>query len=249
MDIFTELRLLTNIFQMKLNRTLIIIFIVAGLLPPIVLRLIAWINGKILNDWAGFFAGVLSSVFITVAVSCGVVTVMIWLDKRFPWRQGIFKRLSLEILLTYPTAFILATLLTVLLSPLFPDSPLSSSIPRNLFIAFLFNSVLVAITEGVFFFKQWKETAVAAERFKKESIKAQLENLRSQVNPHFLFNSLNTLSGLIDMDKDLSKEFVDNLSKVYRYVLQHKEEELVTLKMELDFIHAFTQLLKKTARQ
>ena len=245
MNIFSELRLLATLFRMKLNRTLLFIFFVAGLLPPIIFRVIAWKNNEVLGAWGDFIKGLTSSVFMTVAISCCVVIVMIWLHKKYPWRQGVLKRLSLEILLTYSTAFILSALLTAFLSPLFPDNPLSTSIPRNFLIAFLFNSALVAITEGVFFFRQWKESAVAAERFKKESIKAQLENLRSQVNPHFLFNSLNTLSGLIDMDKDLSKEFVDNLSKVYRYVLQHEEEELVSLKMELDFIHAFAQLLKK----
>lgn len=104
---------------------------------------------------------------------------------------------------------------------------------------------MVAITEGIFFFKQWKESTIEAERFKKESIRAQLESLKTQVNPHFLFNSLNTLSGLIDHDKDLSKEFVDDLSTVYRYVLQHKDEEIVCIETELDFIHSYSQLLKK----
>ena len=181
----------------------------------------------------------------TVTISVGVVQVLIWLQKRYPWSQGIAKRLALEIILTFSTAFLLITLLTILLQPLTQHADLKSAIFNHLVVALILNFVLVAITEGIFFFNQWNKSTVEAERFKKESIRAQLESLKNQVNPHFLFNSLNTLSSLIDHDKDMSKEFLDDLSSVYRYVLQHKDEEVVTLKTELDFIKSFTQLLKK----
>ena len=92
LHIFTELRLLATLFRMKLNRTLILIFFVAGLIPPLIFRIIAWKNNEPFSGWGDFAKGITSSVFMTVIISCAVVTVMIWLHKRFPWRKGIFKR-------------------------------------------------------------------------------------------------------------------------------------------------------------
>ena len=236
---------LTRFIWMKLNRTLIIIFVIIGMLPPMFFRLIGVYNGKPFGTFNEVLIHVLISVTMTVVISSGVVNVMIWLHKRFPWKDGIFKRLTLELVLTQSTAWILVIILTLLLHLIGLNTDLKQGIYSNLAVAVVMNFVLVAITEGIFFFQQWKQSAVEAEQFKKESIKAQFETLKNQVNPHFLFNSLNTLSGLIDMDKEVSKGFVDNLSQVYRYVLQNKDEELVTLKTEYNFIQAFIQLLKK----
>lgn len=232
-------------FGMKLNRTLLYLFAIAGLLPPLVFRAIDWYQGQALSNWLVFSKSLFISVVTTVTISCGVVGVLIWLQKHYPWRSGVFKRLFLEISLTTITACALITLLTILMLPIAPKVDLRTALFNYLIVALIMNFVLVAITEGIFFFRQWKQSAVEAERFKKESIRAQLESLKNQVNPHFLFNNLNTLSSLIDHDKEMSKEFLDDLSAVYRYVLQHKDEEVVVLKTELDFIRAFTQLLKK----
>ena len=236
---------LTRFVLMKLNRTLIIIFAIVGLVPPLFFRFMAVYNGKPFGTFSEVVINLTISVVMTVTISSGVVTVMIWLHKKFPWREGIFKRLFLEIFLTLLTACTLVTIFNVILYFVGLNKTLLPSIFTGLIIAMILNFVLVAITEGIFFFQQWKQSAVEAEQFKKESIKAQFETLKNQVNPHFLFNSLNTLSGLIDMDKEVSKGFVDNLSQVYRYVLQNKDEELVTLKTEYNFIQAFIQLLKK----
>ena len=233
------------LFTMKLNRTLLIIFALAGMLPPLFFRAIDWYQGDPLSGWLTFSKTLFTSVLTTVTISCGVVSVMVWLQKNHPWRKGVLKRLFLEISLTTATACMLVVVLTFVLLPFTQHQDLKTSIFNFLIVAVIMNFVLVAITEGIFFFRQWRESAIEAERFKKESIRAQLESLKNQVNPHFLFNSLNTLSSLIDHDKDMSKEFLDDLSAVYRYVLQHRDEEVVTLKTELDFIRSFSQLLKK----
>ena len=242
----TEIKLQTIIsFWMKLNRPLLILFAIAGMIPPLVFRAIDWYQGKLLSNWDAFSLNVLISVLTTVTISCGVVSILMWLQKKHPWRAGIAKRLFLEIVLTTLTACSLIVLLTIVMLPIAPKADLQGAIFNYLIVAMIMNFVLVAITEGVFFFKQWKNSAVEAERFKKEIILAKFESLKNQVNPHFLFNSLNTLSSLIDHDKDLSKEFLYDLSSVYRYVLQHKDDEVVPIKTEMEFIQAYTQLLKK----
>ncbi len=80
-------------------------------------------------------------------------------------------------------------------------------------------------------------------RLQKENLQSQFEVLRQQVNPHFLFNSLNVLTSLIKLEPNLAEKFTEHLSKVYRYVLENKDNELVNLQTELDFLDAYIFLL------
>lgn len=77
----------------------------------------------------------------------------------------------------------------------------------------------------------------------KQNLQSQFEVLKQQVNPHFLFNSLNVLSSLIKVDPDLAESFTERLSKVYRYVLENKEKDMVPLSTELDFLNSYVFLL------
>jgi len=81
-------------------------------------------------------------------------------------------------------------------------------------------------------------------RLQKENLQSQFEMLKNQVNPHFLFNSLNVLVSLIKLEPDTAEKFTEQLSKVYRYVLENKEKDLVSLETELDFLKAYVYLLE-----
>ena len=78
----------------------------------------------------------------------------------------------------------------------------------------------------------------------QENLKIQYESLKNQINPHFLFNSLNVLASLIRLDARLAEKFTEQMAKVYRYVLEHKEEDVVSLRTELDFIRSYIFLLE-----
>ncbi|HUR11082.1 MAG TPA: histidine kinase [Flavitalea sp.] len=84
---------------------------------------------------------------------------------------------------------------------------------------------------------------LAAAKLEQEKSLMQYHHLRNQVNPHFLFNTLSSLDGLIQSDPALASDFVRYLSKVYRYVLEHKENEVVRLETETAFIHNYISLL------
>ncbi|RRB06618.1 sensor histidine kinase [Larkinella rosea] len=88
------------------------------------------------------------------------------------------------------------------------------------------------------------EADLALQRMQQEKTEVQMRALQSQVNPHFLFNGLNTLSSLIDEAPRQASEFVDELSNVYRYLLRSNENELVTLHDELRFIRSYFHLLQ-----
>jgi sensor histidine kinase YesM len=81
-------------------------------------------------------------------------------------------------------------------------------------------------------------------KLQKENLQSQFEVLKQQVNPHFLFNSLNVLTSLIRVDPTTAEKFTVQLSKVYRYVLENKEKDLVTLATEMDFLKAYIYLLE-----
>lgn len=105
----------------------------------------------------------------------------------------------------------------------------------SLIITFLISFFL----HGREFLLRWKESAVRAERYQKENMMAQYASLKSQVDPHFLFNSLNVLTNLVYEDADKSAKFIKQLSEVYRYVLETRSKELVTLEEELKFVNSY----------
>lgn len=89
------------------------------------------------------------------------------------------------------------------------------------------------------FLLSWRQAAINAERLKMEQAQARYENLKNQVNPHFLFNSFNALSDLIYQDADLAARYVRQLSEVFRYVLNNSEREQVPLSEELEALRAY----------
>ncbi|MCK5765742.1 MAG: sensor histidine kinase [Bacteroidales bacterium] len=94
------------------------------------------------------------------------------------------------------------------------------------------------------FFNSWREAVKNEESLKREKLALEYDSLKNQVNPHFLFNSLNTLSGLIGKDEKKATRFVKQLSDIYRYVLENKDHELVPLYTEMKFVENYISLMK-----
>ncbi|WP_324677080.1 sensor histidine kinase [Hymenobacter sp. GOD-10R] len=92
--------------------------------------------------------------------------------------------------------------------------------------------------------RQQLEADLTLQQLKQQHTDAQMKALQSQVNPHFLFNSLNTLSSLIDENPPQAITYVDELSSVYRYLLRASDRELTPLSVELSFIQSYFHLLK-----
>ncbi len=101
-----------------------------------------------------------------------------------------------------------------------------------------------AIYESRYFFGMWKATLLEAERLKGEKVVAEFELLKQQVNPQFLFDSLHLLEALIDDDEEVALDFTEKLSQTYRYILQHKDEDLVDLQVEVSFVKQYLFLLQ-----
>ena len=115
----------------------------------------------------------------------------------------------------------------------------------NLTYCWLVNLLYHLINTIIFYFKEYKQTSLEAEQLKNISTQAELQLIKSQINPHFLFNNLNVLSALIMKDNNEANRFIEEFSKVYRYILSNHDKELVELRTEVDFIKPYIFLLEK----
>jgi sensor histidine kinase YesM len=104
--------------------------------------------------------------------------------------------------------------------------------------------LLGAIYEGIYFFRQWKQIYRDTLVLKRYNLQSEIDLLIAQVNPHFLFHSLDTLSAIMTDNKKMAVLFVDELSRVYRYLLQNTERNWVTLDTESRFMEAYIFILK-----
>ncbi len=115
----------------------------------------------------------------------------------------------------------------------------------NIIYASLINLFFHLINAILFFFREYKKQSGEAEELRRSSAQAQIQLIRSQINPHFLFNNLNVLSGMVIKDNPEANHFIEEFSKVYRYILNNQDKELVELKSELEFIQPYIFLLQK----
>ncbi len=113
-----------------------------------------------------------------------------------------------------------------------------------LIVAFIVNLVAVAMNEAMSGHEHPNDAELEAERIKREALQTQLHSLQQQINPHFLFNSLNSLSFLIGYNAGEAEKFVAEMSKVYRYVLRYKDTAFTDLATEIRFIESYFHLLK-----
>jgi LytS/YehU family sensor histidine kinase len=96
-----------------------------------------------------------------------------------------------------------------------------------------------------FFYVLWRKSSAKEQQLREQLLKFQYERLKSQVNPHFLFNSLNTLSELVYQDAKRADNYIQKLSNIYRYILENEKTELVPLKEEIEFVQDFFNLQKE----
>jgi len=103
---------------------------------------------------------------------------------------------------------------------------------------------IVHVYETAFLVKEAESEKIKKEQLERAKAEAELEALKNQIDPHFIFNSLNTLSHLIENDPEKAKLFNESLADVYRYILQNKSRDLVLLREEINFLHDYFLLLK-----
>ncbi|MUP47191.1 histidine kinase [Gramella sp. BOM4] len=112
------------------------------------------------------------------------------------------------------------------------------------FFPILFTTIVSLFFHLVYFYKALQEKKVKEQKIIAGTASAKFDALKNQLDPHFLFNSLNVLTSLIDENPEQAQRFTTSLSKVYRYVLEQKDKELVSVREELNFASTYIKLLK-----
>ncbi|MGI4871080.1 MAG: sensor histidine kinase [Janthinobacterium lividum] len=171
-----------------------------------------------------------------------------FLNRRFGWESQPIRRL----LLTVAASLLMSLLVIVLVSEGFsvllwhrpPGYTLRHHFFQQSAIPLLMTVVISLFLHSRSFLLSWREATVRAERLEKESAVARLDSLRRQVDPHFLFNSLNALTSLVEEEPARAVRFIRQLSQVYRYVLESQSQELVPLAEELAFAESYIFLQK-----
>ncbi|HET6558929.1 MAG TPA: histidine kinase [Prolixibacteraceae bacterium] len=193
-----------------------------------------------------FLYGSVNSVVVGGAFMIGLTLMITTLDRKLPWLQNPLKRLIVQFLTTIAFSLVIIVI-SIILTALVWNQEITTGYfwESALFmmkIAFTFVFMGSLISNAIMFFKNWKEAAVQQEKLKREQLALQYETLKSQVNPHFLFNNLNALTSLIHTNQEKAIDFVKKLSEVYRYVLDQKDCEMVDLETELKFVESYVFL-------
>ena len=166
-----------------------------------------------------------------------------WINNRFS-----YKRISFKLVRHFVSSIVLVGVLAPAFNIAINYSLQSASLFEgfNQLIGFSFriNLFLQCINAIMVYNNELNSAKLEAETLKKETTEAQYEALRKQINPHFLFNSFNVLSSIIETDEKLAVHFVEQLSKVYRYLLKTQDLKVVPLEEELDFIESYIFLLR-----
>ncbi len=222
-------------------------FIIIG--TPMVSILVTMIFfGISVNEaFACTMTNILPSAISTAVFWMGDRYITIQFRKKFPAIHDIKKRLFYQSLVIFAYTALMAIPLKST-SGLFQHTFAGSDIHPGYFksfVACLFATIpITAIYEAGFFINRWKMSIAETEKLKQQNTQSQLEALRNQINPHFLFNSLNTLASLIPEDPKSAIDFVHKLSNVYRSILDLKEKTIVTLDEELEYLDNYIYLLK-----
>lgn len=175
---------------------------------------------------------------------CGVLAVQ--LQQRLPGEKQVIKRLSLMICCFVLISILLKYFLFKGYEAL-PWLAIPFNEDRLLWVCLciaLINIFITFLMEGISRYEAWQQTMRETEALQTHYQQAQLQALKGQITPHFLFNNLNTLSSLIDSSEEEAETFLNEMTKVYRYLLQSDNQTLVTLDTELNFLNSYLFLLR-----
>ncbi|MBU2650745.1 MAG: histidine kinase [Bacteroidetes bacterium] len=193
------------------------------------------------SSWVNYMI----SVGLSVLMLYGLSFLTSWMNRKYPWEKSPAMRVYIQVILTSLfVAGMVMIMRLLILTAFFPSGfirLLDELIIAVIFV--IFGLLLLIIDTGVSLLNRWRVSLAEIEKFRRENLATQFEMLRVQVNPHFLFNSLNTLSSLIYQNQDTASHFVRELSSVYRYILEKRKDDIVPLREELQFTDSYRYLL------
>lgn len=183
-----------------------------------------------------------------------IVAVLLWagnrglailLDRSLPWSKYGNLRFFVHLLLGLLLLLLLLNLSYIALKVIATnDMPTRAQIiVMNAYGAFVFIPIF-SIYFSIHFLKHWRKSELEVSKYQEQQVKSQLASLKNHLDPHFLFNNLNILSALIEVDPKRSRVFVDKFAEVYRWILKRSSDDLIPLPDEIDFINSYIFLIR-----
>ena len=231
--------------------------IIISLLIFSVLLLINGINGNInfenpnkLGYSIGYFIGknFLYTILYTFVLYFSNAVLFIYLDEVFKEDRFTKKRIIIGFIASFILSIIIIFLLRIFQNIIIEGNNfnefINSEKPSNYLGSIIITLVVTLAIHAFYFYKVYNENKVKEQKIIAGNANAKFESLKNQIDPHFLFNSLNVLSSLIEENPENAQRFTTSLSKIYRYVLEQKDKELVSVEEELAFAKTYMNLLE-----
>ncbi len=182
------------------------------------------------------FVGFVSSLIVSIPL----IYLITLLNIYKPWGKKIVKRIIIETLIIITFSFLISLLVYSLIDRFYKSIDLTeTSILRWTLIYSITNLIFVSLLEGYLLYQESQVSKEETAKLRSEIAQIKLEILKSQINQHFMFNSLNVLSGLLKKDPEKAQHFIEEFSSIYRYVLESIERPLTSLDNELRFIRSY----------
>jgi sensor histidine kinase YesM len=163
-----------------------------------------------------------------------------YLSGKISWLKFPVKRLIVGLITT--VVYTIAAVVALMISVEFIFNITFSGFTWTIYFSVVITIVISLILHSREFLISWRQASIDAEKLQKENMSAKYESLKNQVNPHFLFNSFNALTNLVYEDQDKAAKFIKQLSEVYRYVLDTRDREVVSLEEEMKFLSSYLYL-------
>ncbi|MFM2214497.1 MAG: hypothetical protein RL427_1760 [Bacteroidota bacterium] len=214
----------------------------------IVIQLLNVVLGNDIQFSLALFIPFGYTILYTLSLSYVNWTLFHYLDKVFENNRFAMKRIIIGFVGSFVVTLIVIFLLRIFEEVIINGHSFTAYISHeqaaNYVVSVIITFIISLSFYAFYFFKVYNENKVKEQKIIAGTASAQFESLKNQIDPHFLFNSLNVLSSLIEENPENAQKFTTSLSKIYRYVLEQKDKELVTVQEELAFAKTYMNLLK-----
>jgi hypothetical protein len=214
----------------------------------LVLLFVRFITGNAIHFNYGLLVNFGYTMLYGLSLYFANAMIFIYLDSIFKTERFTKKRIVIGFLTSFIISIFVIFLLRVFEDVIVEGSTFSAFLTRenisNYLVAIILTFIVTLAFHAFHFYKAYNENKVKEQKIIAGTANAKFESLKNQIDPHFLFNSLNVLSSLIEENPENAQKFTTSLSKIYRYVLEQKDKELVTVQEELSFAKTYMNLLK-----
>jgi len=213
-----------------------------------IINLIRFLNGEIIQFDERLKLTFFYTLLYSFALHLANTYLFLLLDKIFVNERFSRRRIAIGFVASFVLSLFVIFLLRLFISVGIENQSLSiffnEERASNYIVASVFTFVVLLIVHFIYLYKWYQENKLKEQKVIAGNASAKFESLKNQIDPHFLFNSLNVLSSLIEENPDNAQRFTTSLSKIYRYVLEQKDKELVLVEEELAFAKTYMNLLK-----